>query len=388
MAPIVIVGTGMAGYALARELRRLDKSSEIVMLTNDAGEAYAKPMLSNAIASAKEVKQLVTAQATKMAEDLGVRIFTHRPVHDIDRAQKELDTARGALRYRSLVLALGADPLRPPMAGDAAVEVLPVNDIDAYRTLRRRLSDAGPNARVVILGAGLVGCELADDLLAGGCQVTLVDPNARPLATLAAPALSAALVQAWAGRQLTLRMHEKAVAVHRTRPGYVLELSSGARIEADLVISAAGLRPSTDLARRAGLATATGILVDAYGRTSDPDIHALGDCAEYEIDGDRAVLPYVAPMLNAARALASTLAGIPVPIVHKNEPVIVKTPSRRLALFPPARGMAGEWRTVTADGRVIARFVDREGKVRGFGLTEPTAALRQVLLAELGTALP
>lgn len=387
MAPIVIVGAGMAGYALARELRRLDASTDVLMLTGDAGEVYAKPMLSNAIASGKEAAQLVTAQAAQVAGSLGMRILAHQPVHGIDRAAKELDTARGPLRYRSLVLAVGADPIRPPLAGDAAMEVQSVNHIADYRALRRRLLAAGPNATVAILGAGLIGCELADDLLAGGYRVALIDPNARPLAALAGPSLSAALVDAWADRSLDLHMHEKALAVHRARPGYVLELAGGARIRADLVISAVGLRPSTALARRAGLATATGILVDAYGRTSDPDIHALGDCAEYEVGGKHAVLPYVAPMLKAARALASTLSGTPAPLALRSEPVIVKTPSRKLALLPPPQGVDGEWRGASMDGRVVARFVDREGIVRGFGLTEPTAALRQALLAELGTAL-
>jgi rubredoxin-NAD+ reductase len=96
------------------------------------------------------------------------------------------------------------------------------------------------------------------------------------------------------------------------------------------------------------------------------------------------VLPYVAPMLGAARAIAATLAGTPTRIALKPEPVLVKTPSRKLALFPPRPDVNGEWRSETVGQRIVARFVDQDGILRGFGLTEPTAALRQSLMSELG----
>jgi rubredoxin---NAD+ reductase len=96
------------------------------------------------------------------------------------------------------------------------------------------------------------------------------------------------------------------------------------------------------------------------------------------------VLPYVAPMLAAARAIASTLAGIPAPIELKNDVVIVKTPSYRLALAPPPAGSRGEWISEDDGERTIARFVDAQGVLRGFGLSRHTPPLRQSLLAELG----
>jgi rubredoxin-NAD+ reductase len=342
-------------------------------------------MLSTAIASGK-ANLLVTADAAQMADSLRMRILKHTPVRGIDPVARALETDRGRQPYRSLVLAVGADPLRLPLAGDAAPDVLSVNHIADYRALRRRLDDAGTRARVLILGAGLIGCELADDLLAGGHHVTLVDPSPRPLAALAAPSLSAALVAGWAGRELDLRMGDTALAVHPAMRGYAVDLCSGVTVQADLVISAVGLRPSTALACRSGLRTGAGILVDAFGRTSEPDIFALGDCAEYEVNGGRVVLPYVAPMLSASRALAATLSGTPMPLALKAEPVIVKTPSCRLGLYPPPRGASGEWRSETTGGRTIARFVDRDGIVRGFGMTVPTAALCRAMSSELGTA--
>jgi rubredoxin-NAD+ reductase len=92
-------------------------------------------------------------------------------------------------------------------------------------------------------------------------------------------------------------------------------------------------------------------------------------------------------MLTAARAIAATLCEQPTTIAFKPEPIVVKTPSCKLALLPPPAGTAGEWRSNALDGRIVARFYDTDGIIRGFGLTEPTAILRQALVAELGMSL-
>jgi rubredoxin-NAD+ reductase len=309
----------------------------LTIIAGDAADAYAKPMLSNAI----------------------------------------------ALGYGKLVLALGADPIRVPVAGDAASEVLSVNHIDDYTKLRALLDQAGPGARVTIMGAGLIGCEFADDLLSGGHHVTLVDPNRLPLAALAAPSLSAGLAKAWSGRDVTLCLGTTVASVERAQRGYLVTLADGGKVEADLVLSAVGLRPSIALAQSAGLLTRRGILVDAHGLTSAPDVYALGDCAEYATALGSAVLPYVAPMLAAARAIAASLAGTPTAIIHKNEAVIVKTPSYKLALAPPPAGMTGVWVDEHDGERTIARFMDAEGKLHGFGVSAHTPALRQKLQGEL-----
>ena len=118
----------------------------------------------------------------------------------------------------------------------------------------------------------------------------------------------------------------------------MVSLADGGSVAADLVLSAVGLRPSIALAQAAGLETRRGIVIDGYGQTSAPGIYALGDCAEYSTADGGAVLPYIAPLLTAARAIAATLAGTPTPIELKNDAVLVKTPSCKLALAPPPRG--------------------------------------------------
>jgi rubredoxin-NAD+ reductase len=381
---IVIIGAGMAAYSVARELRKLDQSTPLMLVSADAGGAYAKPMLSNAFALGKAAPQLVTASAGQMAATLSAEVLANTRVHAIDCDARFIETSGGRIAYDKLVLALGAEPIRLPLGGDAAGEVISVNHIDDYALLRERLAAVGPAARVAILGAGLIGCEFADDLVAGGHAVTLIDPNLRPLAALAAPILSEALVQAWSRHPITLRLGTTASRVDHHGNALRVTLADGRLVDADIVLSAVGLRPSIALAQQARLATGRGILVDRYGQTSAPDIYALGDCAEYTTTDATAVLPYVAPMLAAARAIAATLAGAPTQIELKNEAVIVKTASCRLALAPSAAGVRGEW-SHEADGeRIVARFHDEGGVLRGFGLTHHTPALRQSLLAALG----
>jgi rubredoxin-NAD+ reductase len=383
-APVVIVGAGMAAYAVARELRKLDKTTPVLLATRDAAHAYAKPMLSNAIAQGKAAAQLVSQAAGQAAAQLGIDVLAHTEVLRIHPATRQIETSSGTRAYSALVLAVGAQPVRLPLGGDAAAEVLSVNHLDDYARLREQLDALGRPAHVAILGAGLIGCEFADDLMAGGHQVTLIDPNERPLAALAAPSLSAGLASAWAGRSLTLRLGTTAREVTRQEGGLRVTLADGGTVDCDLVVSAVGLRPNTALAKEAGLHTGRGILVDGFGRTSDPAIFALGDCAEYATAGGSAVLPYVAPLLAAARAIAGTLAGTPTPILLRAEAVVVKTPSYKLALLPPPPGTAGHWVDEHSEERCIARFVDERGSVRGFGLSSHTPALRQQLLGELG----
>jgi rubredoxin-NAD+ reductase len=381
---VVIVGAGMAAYGVAREFRKLDKTTPLVMVSGDGGDSYAKPMLSNAFALGKGAAQLVSQSAEQMAATLDAQVRTRTEVMAIDSAARVIETAQGErIGYSQLVLALGAQPIRLPIEGDGAGEIVSVNHVEDYAVMREKIAALGRPARVAILGAGLIGCEFADDLVAGGHQVTLIDPNPRPLSALAAPALSDALAQAWAALPITLKMGTTAASVERGADGLVVNLADGSSVDADVVLSAVGLRPSIALARSAQLETRRGIVIDGFGQTSAPGIYALGDCAEYSTAAGGAVLPYISPLLTAARAIGATLAGTPTPIELKADAVLVKTPSLKLALAPPPAGSAGQWVSAKDGERTIARFLDAQGILRGFGLSLHTPALRQALLTEL-----
>jgi len=393
MKPIIIIGAGMAGYTAARELRKLDKDVPLTVITADDGGFYSKPMLSNAFAQKKLPAQLITQNATQLAAQIGATILTATRVEGIDIAGKTLSTSAGALEYDKLVLAVGAHPIRLPLEGDGAEQVMSVNHVEDYARFRQvlEMTEAGRQARVTILGAGLIGCEFADDLASGGHAVTLVDPNPLPLAALAAPALSEGLRAALVERGIVLHLGTTANRIDQAAGALKVSLANGGNIETDIVLSAVGLRPSLTLAQAAGLATGRGIVVDAYGRTSAPDIYALGDCAEYtEADGATRIMPYIAPLMNAARAIARTLTGTPTAIDLKPAPVIVKTPCYPLALVPPPQQALarGNWDAAIENNRTVCRFYDAQGVLAGFGISHHEATTRQSLMAQMGTIRP
>lgn len=387
MKPIIIVGTGLAGYTLAREFRKLNRSVSLLMVTADDGSFYSKPMLSNAIAQGKQAGQLVTRTAAQMAGEVGATILTSTRVVRIDSAKRKLETSSGTFEYASLVLAVGAQPVRPSIAGDASDEVITINHLKDYARFRQRMHRDDRRAHVTILGAGLIGCEFADDLAGAEHQVALVDPNALALAALAPPVLSQGLQAALVQRGVGFHLETTVTEVNRHDDGLEIRLANGQQILSDVVLSAVGLRPDLQLAHAAQLRTARGIVVDEYGQTSEPGIYALGDCAEYAAAHTSCLLPYIAPLMTAARTIARTLAGEPVRMELKPSPIIVKTPSFPLALMPPPAGINREklWLETQVGTHIVCRYYDHEGVMVGFGVSPQETGIRQSLLAELGS---
>jgi rubredoxin-NAD+ reductase len=378
MDPVIIVGSGLAGYTVAREFRKYDKTTQIIMITQDNGDFYSKPMLSNAFAQKKTPEQLVANPAKAMVEQINLTLLAHAQLKSIDVAAQEIESSLGRYRYSRLVLALGADAVRLPFGGDAAAEILSVNDLNDYAVFRAKLGDA---KHVVVIGAGLIGCEFANDLLAAGVQPTVVDPMTRPLAALLPEAASLAVKAALQEAGVQWQFGTTVQAVDRAGSGYRVSLASGATLEADLVLSAVGLRPRTALAREAGLTVNRGIAVNQLGQTSAENVYALGDCAEYE----GAVLPYVLPIMTAARAIAQTLSGTPTPIAFPHMPVSIKTPAHPVSVQAARAGVSGTWEiAVNEDTGLKLLFTDEAGKVHGFVLTGARTAERAAVVKLLG----
>ncbi|MEO6852588.1 MAG: FAD-dependent oxidoreductase, partial [Rhodoferax sp.] len=197
--PLLIIGAGLAGWQAVREFRKLDTATPITLVTADAGDFYAKPTLSNAFGQKRGPAQLVTTPAATIAQTLNVTLLPHTQVTAIDTAAQVVHTATGPLPYRDLVLATGAQPIRVPLAGAAADQVLSVNSLADFGVFHQRLTALGEGARVAIMGAGLIGCEFANDLAGAGYAVAVVDPSDRPLAALLPPTASAQLQAALTG---------------------------------------------------------------------------------------------------------------------------------------------------------------------------------------------
>ncbi|MDH4871535.1 FAD-dependent oxidoreductase [Pseudomonas sp. BN515] len=375
-APVVIVGTGLAGYNLAKEFRKLDSETPLLLISADDGRSYSKPMLSTGFGKNKDADGLAMAEAGAMAEQLKAEIRTHTRITGIDPAHKRLWIDEEAVSYRDLVLAWGADTIRVPVEGDAQDAIFPINDLEDYA--RFRSASAGKR-RVLILGAGLIGCEFANDLSLGGLEVELVAPCEQVMPGLLHSAAAAA-VQAGL-ESLGARFHLGPVLARLDRGENGLDalLSDGTRISCDLVVSAVGLRPRTDMAAAAGLAVNRGVVVDRELRTSHGNVYALGDCAE--VDGLN--LLYVMPLMACARALAQTLAGNPTAVAYGAMPVTVKTPVCPLVVSPPPRGSAGSWTVEGSGADIKALCRDATGRLLGYALTGAAVQEKLALNREL-----
>lgn len=380
MHPIIILGSGLAGYNVAKELRKLDKETPFTVISADSGHSYSKPMLSNALASKKAPAAIALNTPEQMATQLNATVRPHTRVTAINAAAHTLQIGDETLAYSKLVLALGADQIWLPIAGDAADAVVTVNDLDDYTRFHALLEG---QKNIVIIGAGLIGSEFANDLVVAGHHVEVIDIANQPLGRLLPPAGGALLQQKLAALGVVWHFGTGTKSVDHSGGALQVTLDNGEMLQADIVLSAVGLKPRTDLARAAGLTVNRGVLVNRHLQTSDTDIYALGDCMEIE----GLVMPYVMPIMHAARALGASLAGKATAVSFPAMPVMVKTPACPTIVSPPAPGAAGEWKIEQTPDGVKSLFLDASGKLLGFALNGAATAERAKLAPQLPPVL-
>ncbi len=383
MHPIVIIGSGMAGYTLVREFRKLDSTTPVVMISADDAVNYAKPTLSNALVGNKHPDQIGLGDAAKMSEQLNIIILAHTAVNQIDSTKHELaltlQSGEQAIQpYTKLILAVGANPIRLPIEGNAADDIHVVNCLADYRSFRDKLS-LRQEKRVLLLGAGLIGCEFANDLKTTGHDVTVVDIAPQPLGRLLPEQTAKAFQAGLESIGIRFALNTTVTRIECENNNYHVTLADGTELTVDIVLSAIGLRPNLMLAQAANIQTSRGISVDTLLQTNQPDIYALGDCAE--VDGH--LLPYVMPLMQQARALAKTLSGTATKVHYPPMPVAVKTPAAPLTVLPAPVDVAVTWETETFDDGMIAKATDDSGTLRGFVLLGATAGKQRMVLTKL-----
>lgn len=379
-APVVIIGTGLAGYNLAREFRKLDPQTPLLLITADDGRSYSKPLLSTGFAANKDADSLGMATAGAMAEQLNAEIRTHTRVTRLDPTHRRVWIGNEPVPYRDLVLAWGAQTIRVPVAGDAADAVYPINDLHDYGRFR---AAAAGKRRVLILGAGLIGCEFANDLLQGGHEVDLVAPSEQVMPGLLPLQAAEAVKRGLEGIGARFHLGATLERLQRSADGLQATLSDGSQRACDLVVSAVGLRPRTELAAEAGLEVKRGIVVDRLLKTSAEHVYALGDCAEVE----GLSLLYVMPLMAGARALAKTLFGNPTFVSYGPMPVTVKTPACPVVVSMPAVGSAGSWSVEARGNDVKALYLGACGELLGYALTGAAVQERLALNKQLPPVL-
>ena len=373
---IVIIGSGLAGYTVIRELRKLDKAIPITLVTREPGYFYSKPMLSTALASKKSAEQLQTTNAEGMAAQLEITILGDADVSAIDTASQTIETSKGSIAYGKLVLGLGSDQIRLPLQGNAANEVITVNDLEEYAQFRLAIQG---KKRIAILGAGLIGCEFANDLVLGSYEVDVIDLAPQALGRLLPEAAAQMLQSTLSEAGVRWHFATTVQSIDRNGDSLSITLANGSVISSDVFLSAVGLRPRLELAKAAGITTGAGITVNRQLETSAKNVYAIGDCAE--VDG--LVLPYVMPIMQAARTLAPNLLGQELALTYPAMPVMVKTPTLPTIVSPPAKGAVGAWKINSIDDGLEARFESSDGKLLGFALLGTATAQRGALTKEL-----
>ncbi len=377
-APVIVIGTGLAGYNLVKEFRKQDAETPVLMITADDGCNYSKPMLSTGFTKGKTASDLAMADAGKMADQLNVTIRTNTRVTAINAESHTISIGEEPVVYSKLVLAWGAEPVSARIEGDSNEHIFAINDLQDYANFRAELDG---KKRVLVMGAGLIGSEYANDLTNGGYEVTIVAPSSQLMPALLPEPAANAVQQGLEGLGVKFHLGPLITRITETEKGLIADLSNGEQIETDIVVSAIGLRPRLDLAVKAGLQVNQGICVNRSLQTSDADIFALGDCAE--VDGK--VLLYVMPLMASARALAKTLAGQPTDVTYGAMPVAVKTPVVPVVVSPPAT--EGEW-TIESNGiDVKALCRDDAGALLGYALTGACIADKIALNKELPAIL-
>jgi len=380
MNPIVVLGSGLAGISVVRELRKLDQERPVVIVTWEDGGFYSKPNISNAFAQGKSAAQLTITPRDALASQLKAEIRAGARVTAIDPVRHEITVDGNTRAYSQLVLAVGAQPIRLPIQGDGAAEIPSVNWLSDYAVFRARLEG---KRRVALLGAGLIGCEFANDLRGAGFEVDVFDIAPQPLGRLLPAQTAAHFRDRLEAAGVRFHFGASVARVDKDGDAYRLTDNQGEITRADLVLSAVGLKPETTLAQAAGLAVNRGIVADKHLATSAADIYAVGDCAE--VAGLN--LPFVMPIMQQARALAKTLSGTPTEVAYPAMPVVVKAPACPAVVCPPAMGAAGAWREEATAAGMRALFENAEGKALGFALVGDAVAEKQALATTMPSSL-
>jgi rubredoxin---NAD+ reductase len=323
---VLIVGGGKAGWEVATALRELNENLSISLLTGCNGDVYEKPQISNAVVKKIDLHRLVRESGIDAAKRLDIQLIPNTHAVQISPSLKHVRTTKGMFKYQHLILAHGAKPVRHPLL--SAQDCWHVNHLSQYRELRLAIEDT--QANIVIIGAGLIGCELANDLALAGHRISLIDFASRPLEHLIPKPASEALIESWANLPIQFYGGQQVSQIHYSDGQKVLKMQTGFTLAVDQIVLCMGLQPDSSLAQSAGIEWDKGIAVNAQTlQTNQESIYALGDCISIEGQVSR----YIEPIIRQARVIAHQIAGDQTEFFQVDTlPVRIKTSSLPMRL--------------------------------------------------------
>jgi len=316
---LVIIGNGMApGRMLEHLLDAAPGRYEVTIFNAEPRVNYDRIMLSPVLSGEKDYEQIIIHGDGWYIKN-GITLYKGHKVTAIDRVAKTVTSEHGvAAPYDKLVIATGSVPLILPVPGNELPGVLSYRDLDDVKAM---LLAAQSRAKAVVIGGGLLGLEAAAGLQARDMDVTVLHLMPTLMERQLDPVAGYMLQRELEGRGIQIITKAQTKAILGTRYVEGVALEDGRVIEARLVVMAAGIRPNAWIGREAGLAVNRGILVDDTMRTSDPDIIALGECAE--VGGH--VYGLVAPLYEMARVAAAHLTGdASARFIHNDTPTKLK----------------------------------------------------------------
>lgn len=360
--PIVIIGSGFASYQLIKTIRRTNSDCLIHVFTNDSGDDYNKPDLSHVFSKQQTPEEVVTLSGEDFAEQYNVILHRHILVESIDTENQVITVNGDQFAYGKLVLATGAQTFIPPFHGDGCEDILTLNSLKEFAGIQQKVLEA---KKVLVVGGGLIGTELAMDLATAGKMVTLVEPNSHLLANMIPDFISLPLEKTCREKGVTVTLSDCVQAVNKQDNGYRVTTTNGQSYLVDCVISAAGLKPNTQLAIKSDIMVNRGIVVDSMLQTSANNVYALGDCAE--IEGK--VMAYLQPILLSANALAKTLLGSETVLALPNMMVKVKTPHYPIQLAGNTSIDIERWSVDIETQGLCAKAYNANNQLTGFVVT-------------------
>lgn len=309
---VVVIGSGIAGITFAEEFRKLAPENRISVVTQEGHGYYSRPMLSHGF-SRDDVETKIILKPFDALRNAGIEIHGETDVLTLNRDEKTVLCRNGSgeftLSYDKLVLAPGSDALIPPPFRPNRDLFFVVNSLDDLLELRRhreRIGKASGTPTWAVIGGGLIGCEVASDLAKAGDRVVLFHALARLMERQLVEEDSATLLRVLQSLGIEVRLNAAVQGFEKTGDLYAVKLQDDLVSGFHGLIVACGFKPRTELARHIGLNVDRGIRVDQFLRTNDPDIHAIGDAAEF-VDGR--LYAYIMPIRHQALWLARFLAG-------------------------------------------------------------------------------
>ncbi|BBP45037.1 pyridine nucleotide-disulfide oxidoreductase [Thiosulfatimonas sediminis] len=364
-ADVMIIGSGYAGWQVAEAVRKELPDAEITLITADDGIVYPKPSLSMALRQERSADDLKEYSAAQKSTELNIGVKTLTRVMSVSEKYKKVLTTRGNFYYDKLIIATGAKALKPQIAGSVAHEMVTLNDLPSYRRFRQTITEID---HITIIGGGLIGTEMAEDLIEAGISVTLMVREQQLMSGMLPKSIAADLADKLAVKGVDIRFGQTVTEMNGTSGAYDLSLDNGEQLTTGLVLSAIGIAPNVGLAKKLSLEVNRGIKINHYCQTSNPDVYAIGDCAE----SDAGVQAFLEPIRRQATTIAAHLNGN-IDVTFDAVSPLIKTKTSTLSIMlslPLGANDQDAWQTETqiGDNQKLV-YKDQEDHLQGFALS-------------------